>query len=267
MSNKMDEIMVRVRRAEGRLASIESELHVLDERMKAASDILGSPKKKKRSSSGSVSSSTGSKKKINKGNRKITPIKLPKIRESEEVKKLIKLNENYRRDSPVPWNRLTMNDLVSLNKSLKMQGSAASGKTIRPNLTQTGGNKMKILSKVNDPAHLIKNDSKVKGSNTAKKASKIIPKGTPNNRGRTMEMFDPKTGRRYLNPVRNMWCMHVYEKSTIKNLIEGRNDVLCPHPGCTNKMPVSILDLIAVEKKPIRASVTASVKKTIPMKA
>lgn len=48
-----------------------------------------------------------------------------------------------------------------------------------------------------------------------------------------LEMIDPLTKQLIKNPVRNIFCNHVYEETSILEAIKSK--VRCPYMGCSNK--------------------------------
>lgn len=53
------------------------------------------------------------------------------------------------------------------------------------------------------------------------------------------ELIDPLTKHPVVNPVRNIICNHIYEKSAILDAIKINKRAKCPYLGCGNKQPVA----------------------------
>lgn len=53
-----------------------------------------------------------------------------------------------------------------------------------------------------------------------------------------LEMIDPINKQLINNPVRNLFCNHVYEEKSIQDAIKVNSGIRCPYLGCGNKRPV-----------------------------
>lgn len=61
-----------------------------------------------------------------------------------------------------------------------------------------------------------------------------------------LEMIDPLTKQLIKNPVRNIFCNHVYEETSIQDAIKLK--VRCPYMGCSNKQIIAITHVKADEQ-------------------
>ena len=52
-----------------------------------------------------------------------------------------------------------------------------------------------------------------------------------------LEMIDPLTKQLIKNPVRNIFCNHIYEETSIQEAIKMK--VRCPYMGCSNKQVIA----------------------------
>ena len=60
----------------------------------------------------------------------------------------------------------------------------------------------------------------------------------------TVSYADPITKRRIEDPVRNCHCGHLYDRSTIVQMVANkRGRIRCPIPGCSNEVFVAEEDL------------------------
>ncbi|XP_068630819.1 E3 SUMO-protein ligase NSE2-like isoform X2 [Battus philenor] len=73
----------------------------------------------------------------------------------------------------------------------------------------------------------------------------------------TQEQYiDPITKRPIKDPVKNSVCGHIYERESIKELINMRKTVKCPVAGCGNTQPLEARHVVSADE--LRSCLTLS---------
>ncbi|KAL7303697.1 E3 SUMO-protein ligase NSE2-like [Trichogramma pretiosum] len=60
-----------------------------------------------------------------------------------------------------------------------------------------------------------------------------------------INIIDPFTKKRMIDPVKNKVCGHVYERTSAVSMIEANNKTKCPVIGCINKNPILMENLVS----------------------
>ncbi|XP_063597078.1 E3 SUMO-protein ligase NSE2-like [Penaeus indicus] len=110
---------------------------------------------------------------------------------------------------------------------------------------------LKSLEEDIDLQEMINNDSNVKNFRTLLQNEDSGDNENDNEDGdlivtqQEVNLFDPISMKRMTDPVRNKVCGHVYERSSVVNMIKQnrRKGFCCPNVGCENRERLKMEDL------------------------